>query len=156
MGVFVTASDNLFLVLFGKNCLCYPCSGDEGSILAWIIVSTSMARPTVAKNQRNQFSQDSDVTNGRLISSSAYFPWNMTLKYKMQLSEGSWDKIPHSKLRTVFWKEFYVCGRNSYSVLTLLGNKPGVLRLTVWAYKVFSRGQQMGRDRDRDRESSRA
>ena len=28
------------------------------------------------------------------------FPWNMTLKYKIQLSEGSWDKILHSKSRT--------------------------------------------------------
>ena len=35
--------------------------------------------------------QQSHVTNCRLISSSAYFPWNMALKYKMQLSEGSWD-----------------------------------------------------------------
>ena len=37
-GVFVTASDDFFLggegVLFGKKCLCYPRSGDEGSILA--------------------------------------------------------------------------------------------------------------------------
>ena len=42
----------------------------------------------------------------RLISSLAYFPWNMTLKYKMQLSEGSWDIILHSKSRAqCFWKE---------------------------------------------------
>ena len=67
-----------------------------------------MARPTVAKNQENQFS---DVTNGRLVSSSAYFPRNMILKSKikqpkMKLSEGSWDKILHSKSRTqCFWKE---------------------------------------------------
>ena len=47
-----------------------------------------------------QLSQHSYVTNCRLISSSAYFPWNMTLKYKMQQSEGSWDKILHSKSRT--------------------------------------------------------
>ena len=37
-GVFVTVSDKLqkkiVVVLFGKNCLCYPRSGDEGSILA--------------------------------------------------------------------------------------------------------------------------
>ena len=39
-----------------------------------------------------QLSQHSYVTNCRLISSSAYFPWNMTLKYKMQLSEGFWEK----------------------------------------------------------------
>ena len=68
-----------------------------------------MARPTVAKNQWNQFSQYFDVTNGRLVSSSAYFPWNMTLKYKMKLSEGSWDKILHSKLRAqCFWKEEFI------------------------------------------------
>ena len=29
-GVFMTASD----IMFGKNCLCYPRSGDLGSILA--------------------------------------------------------------------------------------------------------------------------
>ena len=52
------------------------------------------------KLQLFQLSQHSHVTNCRLISSSAYFPWNMTLKYKMQLSEGSWDKILHSKSRT--------------------------------------------------------
>ena len=65
-------------------------------------LSTLMAWPTVAKNQGNQFSQYLDVTNGHLVSSSAYFPWNMTLKYKMKLSQGSWDKILHSKLRTLF------------------------------------------------------
>ena len=76
------------------------------TILALIIVSTSMARPTVAKTQGNQCSQYSDVTNGRLVSSSACFSWNTTLKYKMKLSEGSWDKILHWKLRTQrFWKE---------------------------------------------------
>ena len=31
-GVFVTANNDF--VLFGKNCLCSPRSGDEGSILA--------------------------------------------------------------------------------------------------------------------------
>ena len=61
---------------------------------------------TVAKNQGDQFSQCSDVTNGRLVSSSAYFPRNMTLKYKMKLSEGSWDKILHSRTRC-FWKDFF-------------------------------------------------
>ena len=91
---------------FEKNCLCYLCLGDEGSILAYIIVSTSMARPTVMKNQGNQFSQYSDVTNSLQVSSSAYFPQNMALKYKMKLSEGSWDKILHSRSRTLwFWKE---------------------------------------------------
>ena len=65
-----------------------------------------MARTTVAKNQENQCLQYSDVTNGEMVSSSAYFPWNMTLKHEMKLSEGSWDKILHSKLRTqCFWKE---------------------------------------------------
>ena len=52
------------------------------------------------KLQLFQLSQHSHVTNCQFISSSAYFPWNMTLKYKMQLSEGSWDKILHSKSRT--------------------------------------------------------
>ena len=52
------------------------------------------------KLQLFQLSEHSYVTNCRLIPSSAYFPWNMTLKYKMQLSEGSWDKILHSKSRT--------------------------------------------------------
>ena len=58
------------------------------------------------KLQLFQLSQHSYVTNCRLISSSAYFPWNMTLKYKIQLSEGSWDKILYSMSRTqCFWKE---------------------------------------------------
>ena len=52
------------------------------------------------KLQLFQKSQHSHVTNCRLIFFSAYFPWNMTLKYKMQLSEGSWDKIPCSKSST--------------------------------------------------------
>ena len=65
-----------------------------------------MARPTIMKNQGNQFSQYLDVTNGRLVSSSAYSPCNTTLQYEMKLSEGSWDKILHSKLWTqCFWKE---------------------------------------------------
>ena len=37
------------------------------------------------KLQPFQLSLHSHVTNCRLISSSAYYPWNMTLKYKMQL-----------------------------------------------------------------------
>ena len=45
-------------------------------------------------------SQHSHATNCRLISFSVYFPWNMTLKYIMQLSEGPWDKILYSKSRT--------------------------------------------------------
>ena len=58
------------------------------------------------KLQLFQLLQHLHVTNCRLISSSAYFPWNMTLNYKMQLSEGSCNKILHSKSRTqCFWKE---------------------------------------------------
>ena len=53
-----------------------------------------------AKLQLFQLSQHSHVTNWWLISSSAYFLWNMTLIYKMQLSEGFWDKVLHSKSRT--------------------------------------------------------
>ena len=56
------------------------------------------------KLQLLQLSEHSYVTNCRLISSSAYFPWNMTLKYKTKLSEGSWDKILHSKSRTLFFE----------------------------------------------------
>ena len=63
------------------------------------------------KLQLFHLSQHSHVTNCRLISSSAYFPWNMTLKYKMQLSECSWDKILHSKSRTqCFSKEKFFSG----------------------------------------------
>ena len=52
-----------------------------------------------------QLSRHSHVTNCPVISSSAYFPWNMTLKYEMQLSEGSWDKILHSLSEdTVFFE----------------------------------------------------
>ena len=57
------------------------------------------------KLQLFQLSQHPQVTNCRFISSSAYFPWNMTLKYTMQLFEGSWDKILHSKSRTLFFEE---------------------------------------------------
>ena len=58
------------------------------------------------KLQLFQLSQHSHITNCQLISSSAYFPWNITLNYKMQLPEGSWDKILHSKSRTqCFLKE---------------------------------------------------
>ena len=40
VGVFVTASDDFFFFfflggeLFGKNCLCYPCLSEKGSLLA--------------------------------------------------------------------------------------------------------------------------
>ena len=100
-----------FFVLFGKKKFLLSPFGWWRTILALIIVSTSMARPTVAKTQGNQCSQYSDVTNGRLVSSSACFSWNMTLKYKMKLSEGSWDKIQHWKLRIQrFWKEDFFSG----------------------------------------------
>ena len=66
------------------------------------------------KLQLFQLSQHSHVINCRLISSSAYFPRNMTLKYKMQLSEGSWDKFLHSKSRTLFFK-----GRNFFLAVCL-------------------------------------
>ena len=51
----------------------------------------------VSKAKLFQLSQHLHVTNCRLTSSSAYFPWNMTLKYRMQLSEGSCGEILHSK-----------------------------------------------------------
>ena len=73
------------------------------------------------KLQLFQLSQHSHVTNCRLISSSAYFPWSMTLKYKMQLPEGSWDKILHSKSRTQrFSKEefFFSSGGLSLEAIT--------------------------------------
>ena len=54
------------------------------------------------KLQLFQLSHHSHVPNCLLISSSAYFPRNLT-KCKMQLSEGSWDKILHSKSRIVFF-----------------------------------------------------
>ena len=60
------------------------------------------------KLQLFQLSQHSHLTNCRLISSSAYFPWNMILNYKMQLSKGSGDKILYSKSRTAFfWRKKY-------------------------------------------------
>ena len=71
------------------------------------------------KLQLFQLLQHSHISNYRLISSSsAYFPWNMTLKYKMQLSEGSWDKILQSKSRTqCFLKDFFlaVCLSKRYT-----------------------------------------
>ena len=61
-----------------------------------------------------QLSQHSHVTNSRLIYSSAYCPWNMTLKYKMQKC-----KILHSKSRTQCFskEEFFlaVCLSNRYT-----------------------------------------
>ena len=71
------------------------------------------------KLQMFQLSQHSHVTNCRFISSSSYFPWNMTLKYKMQLSEGPWDKILHYKSRTQCFskEEFFlaVCLTKQYT-----------------------------------------
>ena len=52
------------------------------------------------KLQLFQLSQHSYATNCRF--SSAYLLWNITSKYKMQLSEGSWDKILPSRSKTVF------------------------------------------------------
>ena len=71
------------------------------------------------KLQLFQLPQHSHVTNCRLISSSAYFPWNMTSKYKMQLSEGSWDKILHSKSRTQCFskEEFFFSGGLSHEAI---------------------------------------
>ena len=58
------------------------------------------------KLQLFQLSQHSHVTNCRLISFPVYFPRNVTLNHKIQLPEGSWDKILHSKSRTqCFLKE---------------------------------------------------
>ena len=71
------------------------------------------------KLQLFQLSQHSHVTNCQLISSSAYFPWNMTLKYKMQLSEGSWIKILHSKSRILCFskEEIFSSGDLSLEVI---------------------------------------
>ena len=61
------------------------------------------------KLQLFPLSQHSRVSNCRLISSSADFPWNRTFKHKMQLSEGFWDKFQHSKSRTqLFSKEEHI------------------------------------------------
>ena len=51
------------------------------------------------KLQLFQLWQHLHVTNCRLISAPTYCPWNMILKYKTQLSEGSWNTILHSKSR---------------------------------------------------------
>ena len=60
------------------------------------------------KFQPFQLSQHSHIANCRLLFFSAYFPWNMTLKYKMQISENSWDIMLHSKSRTrCFSKDFF-------------------------------------------------
>ena len=61
------------------------------------------------KLQLFQLSQHSYVTNCQLISYSACFPWNMTLKYKMQLSEGSSQIKPYilSPGHSVFRREKY-------------------------------------------------
>ena len=64
------------------------------------------------KLQLFQLSQHSHVTNCRVISFSAHSPWNMTLKYKMQLTEGSWDKTLHSKSKIQCFskEEIFFCG----------------------------------------------
>ena len=53
------------------------------------------------KLQLFQLSQHSHDTSCRLIPSSAYFPRNMTLRYKLQLSKGSWmpSGVSHSQQR---------------------------------------------------------
>ena len=58
-----------------------------------------------AKLQPFQLSQHSHVTNCRLISSSAYFPLNITLKYIMHLSESYILSRRHSVFRKkkYFW-----------------------------------------------------
>ena len=58
---------------------------DKDKVIGW----WSTGSP---KLQLFQLSQHSHATNCRLIYFSAYFPWNMTLKYKMQLSEGTWER----------------------------------------------------------------
>ena len=71
------------------------------------------------KLQLFQLLQHSHISNYRLISSSsAYFPWNMTLKYKMQLSECPWDKILHPESRTqCFSKEDIFSGGFSLEMI---------------------------------------
>ena len=74
------------------------------------------------KLQLFQLSQHSHVTSCRLISSSAYFPWNMTLKYKMQLSGGSWDKKKSyilSRGHSVFLKE----GKKIWRLVSRTGSR---------------------------------
>ena len=61
------------------------------------------------KLQLFQLSQHSHVTNCRLISSSAYFPWKWHKKTKMHPSEGFWDKILHSKSRTLCFSRKKFC-----------------------------------------------
>ena len=81
-------------------------------------------------------SQHSHVTNCRFKSFSAYFPSNVTLKYKMQPSEVSRDKILQSKSRTrCFSKEeisFFlaVCLSKRYTKLS-----EAVLRLLCEDYQ---------------------
>ena len=66
----------------------------------WILLGRwSMGFP---KLQLFQLSQHSYVTKCWLISSSAFFPWNMTLKYQMQLFEDSWDKTTFQGEDSVF------------------------------------------------------
>ena len=72
-----------------------------------------------SKLQLFQLLQHSHVTSCRLISSSAYFPRNMTLKHKMQLSEGSWDKKSYILSRgQCFWRKIFflaVCLSKRYT-----------------------------------------
>ena len=82
---------------------CLPIVSCETTRTKWLVLKDHIGWSTGSpKLQLFQLSQHSHITNHWLVSSSAYFPWNMTLKYKKQLSEGSWDKILHSKSRTLF------------------------------------------------------
>ena len=79
------------------------------------------------KFQPFQLSEHSHVFNCRLVSSSAYFPWNMTLEYKMKLSEDSWDRILRSKLKTVFFEgrfffSFFSCDLSLEAIYQSFGS----------------------------------
>ena len=101
----------------------------------WIHIHLGWWSTVSPKLQLFQLSQDSHVINCRLISSSAYFPWNMTLKYKMQLCEGFWDKILHSKSRTqCFSKEGFfleVCLSKRYTKIPEVVFATSFLRTTM-------------------------
>ena len=68
------------------------------------------------KLQLFQLSQHSYVTNCRMISSSAYFLLNMTLKFKMQPSEGYWEAIHKSSVSS--FRDFFVKTTNQGKLAT--------------------------------------
>ena len=73
-----------FVVVEKKKSFCYPRLGDEGSLLAWIVVATAMARPAVGKkNQGNKFSQYSGVTN----ESTGIFFSLLSMKYDIKIQK---------------------------------------------------------------------